>query len=126
MWIQYRPREPIPEELKYPGWQKDESVNTLTPLMTWVKHRPTEKIPEDIMYDDWKTYSRMEYPYSLEPYTPLLVWANYHPEKPIPKELIYEGCGSCRGKRGDTLLHAWMEQMCENYSLLFMKMTGER
>ena len=94
--------------------------------MTWVKYRPTEKIPEDIMYDGWETYSRMEYPYSLEPYTPLLVWANYHPEKPIPKELIYEGCGSYRGKRGDTLLHSWMEQMCENYSPLFMKITGER
>ena len=53
--------------------------------MTWVKYRPTETIPKDIMYDGWETYSRMEYPYSLEPYTPLLVWANYHPEKPIPE-----------------------------------------
>ena len=39
MWIRFRRSKPIPEEMKYPGWQSDKDKYKNSPLMMWIEYR---------------------------------------------------------------------------------------
>lgn len=54
LWIYCREGEPIPEDLKYLGWQTDRDNAKETPLMIWVRCREGEPIPEDMYYPGWQ------------------------------------------------------------------------
>ena len=51
LWLEYRYKEPIPENFYYEGWQSDKNDSSESPLMLWIKyHHPREDIPEDYYY----------------------------------------------------------------------------
>ena len=94
-WIKYRKNEPIPEELKYPGWQTDKK-NWESPLMYWIEFRINEPIPDDIYYINCLTDTNICH------MNPLMLWIIYRnndsnrTELPksshhIPEELKYPG-----------------------------------
>ena len=52
-WIEYRKGEPIPEDIKFDGWQKSKGFDGCKPIHYWIKYRPGEPIPEDMKIDGW-------------------------------------------------------------------------
>ena len=42
---------PIPEDMKFEGWQTYGRYNK--PIHWWIRDRPGEPIPEDMKYDGW-------------------------------------------------------------------------
>lgn len=52
-WIKEK-RLDIPEQLKYPGFEKHRNKFDRTPLYYWIKFRKTD-IPEDLLYKDCET-----------------------------------------------------------------------
>lgn len=52
LWLEYRYKEPIPQEMYYDDWQRDKNDNGETALMLWIKyHHPREDIPKDFYYE---------------------------------------------------------------------------
>lgn len=55
-WIEYRPSEPIPDELKFQGWQTYETVyehEHNKAIHYWIRYRKDEPIPEDMKFEGW-------------------------------------------------------------------------
>ena len=52
-WIIYRKNESIPEDMKYPNWQRDKDERQRSPIMYWIQYRRNEPIPEELKYPGW-------------------------------------------------------------------------
>ena len=48
MFIKHRLGEPIPEDMKYPGWKGGGY-----PIHYWIKYRPGEPIPDEMKFAGW-------------------------------------------------------------------------
>ena len=46
----YRKGEPIPEDMKFDGWETSEEYE---PIRYWIEYRHGEPIPEDMKFDGW-------------------------------------------------------------------------
>ena len=46
-WIKYR-KAPIPDELKFDGWETSEGYKHEPPIHKWIIYRPGEPIPEEL------------------------------------------------------------------------------
>lgn len=82
LWIENRPGEPIPQNLRYTAYTSDKDIHGNTPLMLWIKYRPGEAIPKEliddnILFDDdiISTYIRFEV---------RCIWIKFRPGEDIP------------------------------------------
>ena len=53
-WIIYRKGEPIPNKLKFDGWE--EYGEDDPPIYYWIKYRQGEDIPKDMKYSGWENF----------------------------------------------------------------------
>ena len=55
IWIEYRHKEAIPQDMIYQDYQTDEDSEHQTPLMLWIEYRKGKAIPQELYYPDFQT-----------------------------------------------------------------------